>query len=140
MASAGPSAASTTRPTWIPCSASPPVLTHPPNRARHDAASPDGEPMSLLEDTVAAVTPLRASAVAEARERQDRLTKPSGSLGMLEDISAQLAGLAGECPPPLPEPALIAGFAPRHGVHAQGVTPWPQEATPQMVANFIASR
>jgi nicotinate-nucleotide--dimethylbenzimidazole phosphoribosyltransferase len=95
--------------------------------------------MSLLDDTVAAVTPLRASAVAEARERQERLTKPSGSLGMLEDISAQLAGLAGECPPPLPEPAVIAVFAADHGVHAQGVTPWPQEVTAQMVANFVAS-
>jgi len=94
--------------------------------------------MSLLDETVAAVTPLRASAVAEARERQERLTKPSGSLGMLEDISAQLAGLAGECPPPLPEPAVIAVFAADHGVHAQGVTPWPQEVTAQMVANFLA--
>ena len=51
----------------------------------------------------------------------------------------QLAGLAGECPPPLPEPAVVAVFAGDHGVHAQGVTPWPQEVTAQMVANFLAS-
>jgi nicotinate-nucleotide--dimethylbenzimidazole phosphoribosyltransferase len=94
--------------------------------------------MSLLDDTVAAVMPLHATAVAEARERQERLTKPSGSLGALEDLSAQLAGLAGHCPPPLPEPAVIAVFAADHGVHAQGVTPWPQEVTAQMVANFLA--
>jgi nicotinate-nucleotide--dimethylbenzimidazole phosphoribosyltransferase len=95
--------------------------------------------MSLLDTTVSGVTPLHAAAVAEARERQGRLTKPSGSLGMLEDLSVQLAGLAGQCPPPLPEPAVIAVFAADHGVHAQGVTPWPQEVTAQMVANFLAS-
>jgi nicotinate-nucleotide--dimethylbenzimidazole phosphoribosyltransferase len=56
----------------------------------------------------------------------------------LEDVSVQLAGLAGRCPPPLPEPATVAVFAGDHGVHAQGVTPWPQEVTAQMVANFAA--
>src|SRR5207247_1904472 len=61
-----------------------------------------------------------------------------GSLGALEDVSVRLAGLAGCCPPPLPEPACVAVFAADHGVHAQGVTPWPQEVTAQMVANFLA--
>ena len=50
----------------------------------------------------------------------------------------QLAGLAGTCPPPMPAPAAVAVFAADHGVHAQGVTPWPQEVTAQMVANFLA--
>lgn len=94
--------------------------------------------MTLLADTLEAVRPLDASAMADARERQDRLTKPRGSLGVLEDISVQLAGLAGRCPPPMPEPAAVAVFAGDHGVHAQGVTPWPQEVTVQMVANFLA--
>jgi nicotinate-nucleotide--dimethylbenzimidazole phosphoribosyltransferase len=58
--------------------------------------------MSLLADTVADVTPLHGAAVAEARERQQRLTKPGGSLGVLEDLSAQLASLAGECPARVP--------------------------------------
>ena len=93
----------------------------------------------LLEDTIAAVGPLDAAAVAAARERQEALTKPSGSLGRLEDVSVQLAGIASQCPPPLPEPAVVAVFAADHGVHAQGVTPWPQEVTAQMVANFLAS-
>ena len=57
---------------------------------------------------------------------------------MLEDLSVRLAGLAGDCPPPVPEPAAVAVFAADHGVHAQGVTPWPQEVTVQMVANFLA--
>jgi len=93
----------------------------------------------LLEDTIAAVGPLDAAAVAAARERQEALTKPSGSLGRLEDVSVQLAGIASRCPPPLPEPAVVAVFAADHGVHAQGVSPWPQEVTAQMVANFLAS-
>ncbi|HUY52789.1 MAG TPA: nicotinate-nucleotide--dimethylbenzimidazole phosphoribosyltransferase [Streptosporangiaceae bacterium] len=100
---------------------------------------PGAVPASLLADTVAAIGPLDAAAAAQARERQESLTKPSGSLGQLEALSVQLAGLAGECPPPLPEPAVVAVFAADHGVHAQGVTPWPQEVTAQMVANFLAS-
>jgi nicotinate-nucleotide--dimethylbenzimidazole phosphoribosyltransferase len=49
----------------------------------------------------------------------------------------QLCGIAGTCPPPMPEPATVAVFAGDHGVHAQGVTPWPQEVTAQMVANLL---
>jgi nicotinate-nucleotide--dimethylbenzimidazole phosphoribosyltransferase len=99
---------------------------------------PGAEPASLLADTLAAIGPADAEAAAAARERQERLTKPSGSLGMLEEVSVRLAGLAGECPAPVPEPAVVAVFAGDHGVHAQGVTPWPQEVTAQMVANFLA--
>ncbi|HEY3715012.1 MAG TPA: nicotinate-nucleotide--dimethylbenzimidazole phosphoribosyltransferase [Jatrophihabitantaceae bacterium] len=94
--------------------------------------------MTLLEDTISAISPLDAAAVAAARARQDSLTKPRGALGALEDVSVQLAGLAGVCPPPLPTPAAVVVFAGDHGVHAQGVTPWPQEVTAQMVANFLA--
>ena len=94
--------------------------------------------MSLLDETIAAIGPLDPAAVAAARARQDSLTKPRASLGALEDVSVQLAGLAGRCPPPLPEPATVAVFAGDHGVHAQGVTAWPQEVTAQMVANFAA--
>jgi nicotinate-nucleotide--dimethylbenzimidazole phosphoribosyltransferase len=92
----------------------------------------------LLADTIAAITGPDTAALAAARERQAMLTKPPGSLGVLEDVSVQLAGLAGRCPPPMPEPAAVAVFAADHGVHAQGVTPWPQEVTAQMVANFLA--
>lgn len=91
-----------------------------------------------LETTLAGIRPADERAMAEARERQARLTKPAGSLGALEELSVRLAGLAGVCPPPLPEPAAVAVFAGDHGVHAQGVTPWPQEVTAQMVANFVA--
>jgi nicotinate-nucleotide--dimethylbenzimidazole phosphoribosyltransferase len=84
------------------------------------------------------IAPLDQDAVAAARALHARLTKPAGSLGALEELSVRLAGLAGTCPPPLPEPAAVAVFAGDHGVHAQRVTPWPQEVTAQMVANFLA--
>jgi nicotinate-nucleotide--dimethylbenzimidazole phosphoribosyltransferase len=91
-----------------------------------------------MQDLIAAIRPLDPTAVAAAREHQDRLTKPRGSLGLLEDVSVQLAGLSGRTPPPIPEPAAVAVFVGDHGVHAQGVSPWPQEVTAQMVANFLA--
>ncbi|MFY7070212.1 nicotinate-nucleotide--dimethylbenzimidazole phosphoribosyltransferase [Nocardiopsis changdeensis] len=98
---------------------------------------PGQEPTTLLEETIAAIGVLNTRAVEEARDRQDRMTKPPGSLGILEEVSVRLAGLAGECPPPIPEPAAVAVFAGDHGVHAQGVTAWPQEVTEQMVHNFL---
>ncbi|HEV2343374.1 MAG TPA: nicotinate-nucleotide--dimethylbenzimidazole phosphoribosyltransferase [Actinocrinis sp.] len=101
-------------------------------------ALPGAQPISLLSETVDAIRGLDPQALAEARDRQARMTKPPGSLGALEALTEQLAGLAGVCPPPLPEPAALAVFAADHGVHAQGVTPWPQEVTAQMVANFLA--
>jgi len=91
-----------------------------------------------LESTVAAVRPADETAMSAARDLQGRLTKPAGSLGALEELSVRLAGLAGVSPPPLPVPATIAVFAGDHGVYAQGVSPWPQEVTAQMVANFVA--
>ncbi|GAA3767055.1 hypothetical protein GCM10022225_61760 [Plantactinospora mayteni] len=92
----------------------------------------------MLDATLAEIGPLDEAAMAAAQDLHARLTKPAGSLGALEALSVRLAGLAGTCPPPLPEPAAVAIFAADHGVHAQGVTPWPQEVTAQMVANFLA--
>nr|WSX73560.1 nicotinate-nucleotide--dimethylbenzimidazole phosphoribosyltransferase [Streptomyces sp. NBC_00899]WSX80376.1 nicotinate-nucleotide--dimethylbenzimidazole phosphoribosyltransferase [Streptomyces sp. NBC_00899] len=100
-------------------------------------ALPGEEPHDLLEETLRGIRPLDAKALGEAWERQKRMTKPAGALGMLEIISAQLSGLSRQCPPPIPEPAAVAIFAGDHGVHAQGVTAWPQEVTGQMVANFL---
>ena len=100
-------------------------------------ALPGAEPHDLLAETLERIRPLDAKALGEAWERQKRMTKPAGALGLLEIISAQLCGLSRQCPPPVPEPAAVAIFAGDHGVHAQGVTPWPQEVTSQMVANFL---
>ncbi|MDQ3932933.1 MAG: nicotinate-nucleotide--dimethylbenzimidazole phosphoribosyltransferase [Actinomycetota bacterium] len=83
-----------------------------------------------LVDEVVAVDP-QAAAVANARQLQ--LAKPPGSLGSLEPLGAQLCAIAGRCPPPVPtQPALLVA-AGDHGVHAWGVTPWPQTVTCRMV-------
>ncbi|MEU6714239.1 nicotinate-nucleotide--dimethylbenzimidazole phosphoribosyltransferase [Nonomuraea sp. NPDC046802] len=94
--------------------------------------------LAVLAETLAAIRPADRQAIADARAHQDRLTKPRGSLGVLEEIAVRLAGASGACPPPMPFPAALAIFAADHGVHARGVTPWPQEVTVQMVANFLA--
>jgi nicotinate-nucleotide--dimethylbenzimidazole phosphoribosyltransferase len=90
-----------------------------------------------FEAAAGAVRPLDGAAMDEARARQDRLTKPRGALGRLETLGVQLAGIAGACPPPIPSPAAVAVFVADHGVVAERVTPWPQEVTAQMVANFL---
>jgi len=92
----------------------------------------------LLTETIAMITPASPEAMTAAQERQSTLTKPPGSLGSLESLGTRLCGMYGECPPPLPESVAIAVFAGDHGVHAQGVSPWPQEVTTQMVGNFLA--
>lgn len=81
-----------------------------------------------------AVPPLDAAAMAAADALQARLTKPAGSMGRLESLGTWLAGVTGQCPPPVPEPVAVVVFAGDHGVAAQGVTPWPQEVTGLMVA------
>lgn len=86
----------------------------------------------------ALVGPTDAAAERSALEHQGQLTKPAGSLGRVEALGVQLAAIAGVDPPPVPRPAAVAVFAGDHGVLAEGVSPWPQEVTGQMVANFVA--
>jgi nicotinate-nucleotide--dimethylbenzimidazole phosphoribosyltransferase len=91
-----------------------------------------------LDRVLIAIRPGDAAAAAQARAREDALTKPRGALGVLEDVAVRLSAVAGVCPPPVPAAPAVAVFAADHGVHAQGVTPWPQEVTAQMVANLLA--
>lgn len=86
----------------------------------------------------ARVGDLDAGAMADARTRQDRLTKPRGALGRLEDLSVWLSGVQGRCPPVAPQRACVVVFAADHGVANAGVSAYPQEVTGQMVANFVA--
>ena len=96
-----------------------------------------GASATLLARTLASIAPADREAQTAAEARQLTLTKPPGALGQLEDLGNRLAAIAGACPPPVPEPAAVCVFAGDHGVHAQGVSPWPQEVTTQMVANML---
>lgn len=89
-------------------------------------------------DTDAGAPPLDADAQRAALDRQARLTKPTGALGRLEDLSVWAAGVQGRCPPvPFGRPRVVV-FAADHGVAATGVSAYPVEVTAQMVANFLA--
>jgi len=90
----------------------------------------------LLKRTLKTIRPLDEAAMAAARARQARLTKPPGSLGRLEELSVQVAGITGQARPRIAQKAVIVCAA-DHGVAAQGVSAYPQEVTAQMVANFL---
>ena len=71
-----------------------------------------------------------------AAERQQQLTKPAGSLGQLEAVAIQLAGLQGQLKPRV-DHLWIAIFAGDHGVVAEGVSAYPQAVTGHMLHNFV---
>jgi nicotinate-nucleotide--dimethylbenzimidazole phosphoribosyltransferase len=81
--------------------------------------------------------PIDAQAVEQAQARQQQLTKPAGSLGRLESVAVQMAGLQGQVKPSLDQ-LWIAIFAGDHGVVAEGVSAFPQEVTGQMLHNFVS--
>jgi len=74
---------------------------------------------------------------AAAAERQQQLTKPAGSLGRLEVLAVQLAGLQGRLKPRVDQ-LWIGIFAGDHGVVAEGVSAYPQAVTGQMLHNFVS--
>jgi nicotinate-nucleotide--dimethylbenzimidazole phosphoribosyltransferase len=84
----------------------------------------------------AVIEPLDEGAMAAARAHLDRLTKPPGSLGRLERLVEQLAGITGSPTPRVDRPAVVV-FAGDHGVTARGVSAYPSDVTAQMVANFV---
>ncbi|HEX6738759.1 MAG TPA: nicotinate-nucleotide--dimethylbenzimidazole phosphoribosyltransferase [Vicinamibacteria bacterium] len=93
--------------------------------------------MTTIADVVARIGPLDEAAAAAARARQATLTKPPGSLGRLEDLALQLAGIAGTPRPTVARKAVVV-MAGDHGVAAEGVSAYPAAVTAQMVANFLA--
>jgi nicotinate-nucleotide--dimethylbenzimidazole phosphoribosyltransferase len=90
-----------------------------------------------LDRIVASIAPLDEAAMEAARHRQSQLTKPAGSLGRLEELAVQLAGITGRSQPRLPRKAVVV-MAGDHGVAADGVSAYPAEVTPLMVLNFLA--
>jgi nicotinate-nucleotide--dimethylbenzimidazole phosphoribosyltransferase len=91
---------------------------------------------SSLSRILEAIEPPDKKAMEAARKRQDELTKPRGSLGVLEELSVKIAGIR-RSPLPSLENKVIVVMAADHGVVAEGVSAYPQEVTRQMVANFL---
>jgi nicotinate-nucleotide--dimethylbenzimidazole phosphoribosyltransferase len=90
----------------------------------------------LIEKTIEGIKPLDKKAMAAAQARQDSLTKPQGSLGRLEELSIQLAGIQGKTMPQIKNKAIFT-MAGDHGVVEEKVGNWSQEVTAQMVQNFL---
>lgn len=91
---------------------------------------------TLISDAVAQIQPLDERAMGLAAARLDNLTKPTSSLGRLEELAIQIAGITGEPQPTTRRKAVIL-MAADHGVAAEGVSAYPQGVTRQMVLNFI---
>jgi nicotinate-nucleotide--dimethylbenzimidazole phosphoribosyltransferase len=89
-----------------------------------------------IRETIANIKALDENAMAEARRRQDDLTKPQGSLGHLESLSIQVAGMKGNPRPRITQKVIFI-LAGDHGITKEGVSAYPSEVTPQMVYNFL---
>ena len=89
-----------------------------------------------LKETIQSIKPLDKNALSLAAARQETLTKPTGSLGRLEELSIQIAGIQGKALPSVKQKAVIVMVA-DHGVVAEGTSAYPQEVTAQMVLNFV---
>lgn len=92
-----------------------------------------------LDALVREVLPLDRSAMTAAEEYQARLAKPPGSLGRLEEISIQLAGITGRVHNALNKKQLLV-FAADNGVVAEGVSSAPQSVTKQQTINLMRGK
>ncbi|MEO9327548.1 nicotinate-nucleotide--dimethylbenzimidazole phosphoribosyltransferase [Gordonia aurantiaca] len=143
-----PAPASSVPASSVPAADAPPIDAPPIDAPPIDASgktrvaatpiAPD--PAELPDPTDAEifppVTPPDEAVAFAARERQNSLTKPPGSLGRLEEIGVWIAACQGQCPPaPITRPSVVV-FAGDHGVARGGVSAFPPEVTAQMVANI----
>ncbi|HEV2656563.1 MAG TPA: nicotinate-nucleotide--dimethylbenzimidazole phosphoribosyltransferase, partial [Ktedonobacteraceae bacterium] len=87
-------------------------------------------------DLAASIEALDEAAMEQASVRQQELTKPAGSLGRLEDLAVQIAGITQQVTPVIERKAVIV-MAGDHGVTAEGVSAYPSAVTTQMVLNFL---
>jgi nicotinate-nucleotide--dimethylbenzimidazole phosphoribosyltransferase len=92
--------------------------------------------MGIIEETVTGIGRLDIEKMRLARSRQDRLIKPAGSLGRLEELSVLLAGIQRKAAPVIKDKVIIT-MAGDHGVTAEGVSLYPAVVTAQMVRSFL---
>jgi nicotinate-nucleotide--dimethylbenzimidazole phosphoribosyltransferase len=90
----------------------------------------------LSRETIDRIQQTDSRLLVQAQERLDRLTKPIGSLGRLEELAARYVMITGEMKPAVPR-GVVFTFAADHGVTAEGVSAYPSAVTPQMVLNFL---
>jgi nicotinate-nucleotide--dimethylbenzimidazole phosphoribosyltransferase len=90
-----------------------------------------------LSKMISSIKPLNSKIVEKAQKRQAKLTKPAQSLGRLEEIAIQLAGITGETIPSLGKKRVILCAA-DHGVTVEGISAFPSAVTPMMVLNFLS--
>ena len=88
-----------------------------------------------LSDIIRKITPLDETAMTKARQRQAQLAKPPGSLGRLEDLSIQLAGITGKIHNKIDTKHLLV-FSADNGVVAEGVSSAPQSVTLMQTINL----
>ncbi len=92
--------------------------------------------MNDVLERAAHIQPLDTDAMEQARVRQQQLTKPAGSLGRLEELAIQVAGIR-QNPVPVIERKAVIVMAGDHGVTSEGVSAYPSVVTAQMVHNFL---
>lgn len=92
--------------------------------------------MPQILATAASIEALDNTIIEQARARQQVLTKPAGSLGRLEEIAIQIAGITRQITPVIEQKVVIV-MAGDHGVTAEGVSAYPSAVTAQMVHNFL---
>lgn len=90
----------------------------------------------LSQETIDRIQPTDPRLLAQAQARLDRLTRPIGSLGRLEEMAARYVMITGEMKPKVPR-GVVFTFAADHGVTVEGVSAYPSAVTPQMVLNFL---
>ncbi len=95
------------------------------------------EMSARLDEIVSSIGAVDVDSANAARSRIDSLTKPVGSLGVLEDVAVRLAGIQGTERPAVDEKSVIV-MAADHGVAKHGVSAYPSEVTVQMISNFLA--
>lgn len=92
--------------------------------------------MSDVTNLLTRIPPLDQAAIEQASQRQLQLTKPTGSLGRLEEIAVRMAGITGQVTPQIKRKAVVV-MAADNGVAREGVSAYPVEVTAQMVLNFL---